>query len=296
MRSSVFFVVMMCAPAWAQAPADKAANDPQSDAARAARAAEIVKKAAEQYTITRGVEKEPLKLEPKSLLPWSNPVVGSIHGGVFIWTERGRPEVIASIYKFSSPLHHVGVEFHSLAREPLTAERDGQPAWIVPQPGIEFKPIPGAPVPADSPARRLSQMRALSKEFSATETTREEPPKPGIARDLRLLTQPLYRYASTDPEKEVLDGALFTFVLGTDTEIFLIIEARRSGESYVWNYALARMNSIVFHVNHSGREVWTTTELPWAVVGDGRHPYNLFTFQPGEGANPPGESRDPFAR
>lgn len=294
MRLTFLCAFVMCVPALAQAPGEKPAGDGQSESARAARAAEITKKAAEEYTITRGSEKQPLKLEPKSLLQWSNPVVGSIHGGVYIWTDKGRPEVIVSIYKFSSPLHHLGVEFHSLSTEPVTAEREGRPAWVVSAPGIEFKPIPGAPKPADTPARRLLQMRALAKEFTATETTREEPPKPSVKRDLRLLTQPIHRYSTTD--SEVLDGALFTFVLGTDTEIFLILEARRAPGGYEWQYALARMNSIVFQVTHRGREVWTTEELPWPVVGDGRHPYNLFTFQPGEGANPPGEPRDPFAK
>lgn len=294
MRLSFVCALLWCTSVLAQVPAAKPAADDQSDAARAARAAEITKKAAEEYTITRGSDKQPLKFEPKSLLQWSNPVVGSIHGGVHIWTRNGRPEVVASIYKFSSPLHHLGVEFHSLSLEPVSADRDGRAAWVVSTPGIEFKPIPGAPKPAETPTRRLAQMRALAKEFSATETTREEPPKPSVQRDLRLLTQPIHRYASTD--SEVLDGALFTFVLGTDTEIFLIIEARRTAEGYEWQYAFARMNSIVFQALHRGREVWTTAELPWPVVGDGRHAYNLFTFQPGEGANPPGEPRDPFAR
>jgi hypothetical protein len=288
-------LLVVCTPAWAQAPADDAERNAQSDAARAARAAELTRKAAEDYTIRREGETTPLKLSPRSLLQWSNPVAGSIHGSVFVWTKNGRPEAVASIYKFSSPLHHLGVEFHSLASVPLTAERDGTTAWSPARPGLEFKPVAGAPRPDAAPARRLRQMRALAQDFTATETTRGSEKTTGerITRKLRLLTQPVLRYENPDPD--ILDGGLFTFVEGTDTEIFLLIEARRAGDGFRWEFALARMNSIEMHVSHNGKEVWQKDELPWAVVANRREPYTLFTFQPGEGANPPGEPRDPFA-
>ena len=63
-------------------------------------------------------------------------------------------------------------------------------------------------------------MRAIADEFNGRGRLR----RPGVDRDLRLLTTPIARYgkAGGDPE----DGALFAFVEGTDPEVFLFVEAR----------------------------------------------------------------------
>src|SRR5206468_1146035 len=72
-------------------------------------------------------------------------------------------------------------------------------------------------------------------QFSASQTNEN-----GITHDLRLLTRPLYRHASNDPN--VSDGALFVFVQGTDPEAALLIEARLDERGQLaWQYALARM-------------------------------------------------------
>ena len=66
-------------------------------------------------------------------------------------------------------------------------------------------------------------MRSLAREFNGRSLSDQ-----GQAWELRLLPQPLYRYESTDPD--VLDGALFTLVssAGTDPEIILLLEARKT--------------------------------------------------------------------
>lgn len=112
--------------------------------------------------------------------------------------------------------------------------------------------------------------------MTARETTRQ-----GVTREFRLLTQPVYRVESADPD--VLDEALFAFVEGTDPEIFLAFEARRGGKGFAWQYALARMNSMA----HRGREVWTLPTISWEQAKDPEQPYTLFTFEPGEGPSAP---------
>jgi hypothetical protein len=282
MRVTLLLVLILTsASVWAgQPPAAKSASDDQTEAARAREAALITRKAAESYTVTMGATEEAaLALEPKSLLQWANPVSGSFHGSVFVWTSHGRPEVIASIYKWYSQTPHLGVELHSLASSPVRAVRSGQPEWFPNRAGVELKPIAGAPAPAGSPAQRLRQMRDLAKEFTASETDRN-----GVIRELRLLTQPLYRYQSTD--SAVLDGALFTFAEGTDTEIIMLIEARKGDSGFVWHYALARMNSVALRVLHRKRPVWSVPTISWEQAFDPREPYTLFTFKPGQGVNP----------
>jgi len=274
MRPAILVLVLSSAVAQTQPPPDE-----KTEAARATESAAIAKKVAEAYRVTTG---EPgggaLQLEPESLLKWSNPVGGSFHGSVFIWTAKGRPEVVASIYKKYLPLPlHLGIEFHSLTEGPAKAERDGRAEWSPVRGGVEFRPVPGAPAPAGTPAGRLRQMRAIALEFSSTKTDRK-----ALTRPLRLLTQPVYRYESTDP-----GGAMFAFVEGTDPEVFLLIEARAGDKGPAWHYALARMNSVEFHVAHRGREVWSVPVLPWTQAKNPREPYTLITFRPGEGINPP---------
>ena len=73
-----------------------AAASGQLEKERATDALELCRKGANEYRlfVDDGPELE-LKTEP--VLRWSNPSVGSIHGVVFVWTNRGRPAAIASI-------------------------------------------------------------------------------------------------------------------------------------------------------------------------------------------------------
>ena len=248
------------------------AADSKEESARATAATELAGKEAARYRIEpEDGANRPLTLETKPLLQWSNPVAGSIHGSVFVWTDRGRPAAVGSIYKWYSPNTHLGVELHSLAPGPLTASRDGRTVWTPSRGGVTFEPIPDAPTPADSAGGRLRQLRALAKEFAATETTRE-----GLKRELRLLTQPVYRYESTDPD--VIDGGLFAFVEGTDPEVLLLIEARRTPKGPRWQFAAARMNSIELKMSFQKREIWSAPVIPWEQARNHREPYSLFIY------------------
>jgi hypothetical protein len=266
----------------------KAHPDDKVEADRAVEAAASAQRAARAYRIGP-VADEPsvYKLEPRSLLRWSNPVTGSFHGSVFVWTAKGRPEVIASIYKKYVPLPpHLGIEFHSLATEPVRASRDGRPEWFPTGAGVQLKPVEGAPTPAGTPAQRLRQLRALAREFTAAKTDRK-----GDTRELRLLTQPIFRYETTDPA--LPDGGLFAFVEGTDPEVFLQIETRRADGRVAWHYTVCRMNSVALRVNHRGREVWSVPMITWEEAMNPRDPYTLLMFSPGQGPNTPADAAAP---
>jgi len=248
-------------------------DQPKDEKARAEEFLVLAKREAAAYTVRLLGTDRPLVLQPDPILKWSNPVIGSIYGDVFIWTENGRPEAVASIYKFYSPLTHRANEFHSLATGKLVAERDGAAVWTPSRPGLEMKPIPGAPVPADSAAARLRQMRSLASEFTGRQTTRER-----VERDMRLLAQPIYRYENT--KGDLIDGGLFVFVLGTDPEAFLLIEAHQTkGGAAEWRFGATRMNSIDLRLTHHGREIWNAPEIPWSQVWDGTEPYCVFRFE-----------------
>ena len=185
------------------------------------------------YTIYRDASrKERVELRREPVYVWTNPVrVGGQDGAVYVWTCRGRAEVLGTFFSYpATGPRRLSHEFHSLSLSVLDVERQGThpSTWTPLAPGIEIAPIPGAPVPGRSAPQRLSQMRTLTHDFSASTKDKDE-----TRWELRLLPHPLYRYESTDPD--VVDGALFAFVTsaGTDPEALLVIEARkpsRTGE------------------------------------------------------------------
>ena len=201
---------------------------------------------------------------------WSNPVEGTVFGDVYIWTRQGRPEVVVSIHNYFMPTdRHMTTEFHSLSVAKLTGMRSGRKAWRPDWPGVELKAVPDATPPAKSPRQRHLQMRALAREFSATSTDA----KPGTWH-LRLQSTPVYRYETTGGD--LLDGAMFTFTQGTDPQMWLLIEARKTEAGHQWQYAFARFDAKVeFRGRHKDLEVWSARQLvpPWKNVQDVRKPY-----------------------
>jgi hypothetical protein len=238
----------------------------------AKRALEISRKEAGLWNLELGTDrKQKLKLNADPVLRWSNPSAGEIYGAVFVWTSEGRPQVVGSIYKWYSPYKHYSTEFQSLAETTITGSRDGKETWTPDRAGVAFKPVPEAPQPAEGAATRLRQMREIAADFVATKTDRE-----GNQQKMRLLTQPIYRYESK--AVAVLDGGLFTFVEGTDPEVFLVLEARHEKDCSRWHYALTRMNSTKFEATYKGNQVWNVEVLPWSQVRDRNEPYTTFQY------------------
>ncbi|MEZ6129954.1 MAG: hypothetical protein R3C59_14825 [Planctomycetaceae bacterium] len=85
---------------------------------------------------------------------------------------------------------------------------------------------------------------------------------------LRLLAQPLHRYRSE--RHKVVDGAVFAFVMGTDPEIILLIEAVESGESVEWQFAVAPFSNLPMQLNHNAQNVWECSRSQ-AYVSDRPH-------------------------
>lgn len=249
-------------------------QDDQLEKNRAKLALELCRKGAKEYRLFfADADRTELELKPDPVLRWSNPSVGSIHGGVFIWTHQGRPAAVASIFKWFTPRDEMRFEVQSLSTQPLVGRLGSEDAWKSSRAGIEFKPVPGAPAPAATTAARLIQMRTISSEFSTEQTDRDDESK----RQMRLLTQPVFRYESK-PQK-VTDGAMFAFVHGTDPEVLLLLEAQETDRGGLeWRFALARMNSTAFSVKFKDTEVWAVKVLPWGIVLNSREPYNLLSL------------------
>jgi hypothetical protein len=240
------------------------------------RVLEVYTSDAAGYSIYRDASrKDRVELRREPVLVCSDPARGGGDGAVFVWTFRGRAEVIGTFFSFPTTgprkLYH---EFHSLSLSVLDVSRSGTHAstWTPLAPGIEMTAIMGASRPAQSAPQRLSQMRVLTRDFSASTTDHGE-----RRLELRLLPQPLYRYESTDPD--VLDGAVFAFVASTDAEALLVIEARKSApaDGPVWAYATCRFTDLGLLVRHKGKEVFSAPLIPYdSRQQDPKHRFRIF--------------------
>jgi hypothetical protein len=224
--------------------------------AEAAKTIEDFKADARQYVMRLDARPDAVfTLHEEPLLHWSNPARTGEDGAVFVWLLDGRPQVIGSIftYRYADVMRRKH-EYHSLAAGPLTAAYGGRRVWAPRKAGISFEPVPDAPPVPPTARGRLSQMKGLARKFSA----RIEDSN-GKKDELRLLTQPLFRYETTD---KTTDGALFSFSLGTDPEVILILESSLDGSRPAWNYAFARYHFVDLHASYEGREAWHAQPLP----------------------------------
>jgi hypothetical protein len=216
-----------------------------------------------------------LKKEP--VFEWTNPIRSTPQqGAVFLWLRDGRPSAVGSIFSFKDPSlpgRRVSHELLALDREKLLVARpkDALNEWK-PQTGLDRKELPDAGTAATTAGARLKQMRRLAQEFSGHETNEDEK-----REDLRLLPAPLYRYP--EAKDGVVDGALFLLVSteGTDPEVWLLIEARKVGDTIRWEYACGRFSNRNLYVRHKDKEVWSSVRSETDTVHhDSLHLYRLY--------------------
>jgi len=233
-----------------------AGQPPAATVSQPGRAVDTFKAEAAEYVVRlAGRPAERLALENEAALRWDNPARTAEDGALFIWTLGGRPEMVGSIftYQLGDKLNRKH-EYHSLATGPLSAEFRGKDVWAPSKAGVAFQAVAGAPLPAASARQRLTQMKTLARDFSASMSDPE-----GQQFQLRLLSQPLMRYEPAD--KQVQDGALFAFSLGTDPEVILLLESRLRMDAYEWQFACARFHYIELKAAYQGKTVWQVPAL-----------------------------------
>lgn len=232
-----------------QAPVPAAGDGDAAFAAAAPARLAYMKKSILEYDIrTADDPTHPLTLLPEPILRFTNPVGRSRDGTVFLWVDgNGRPGVVAQASILSSgPWYY---EFISLSPVTLTATTPQGPFWNPSTAGAEFRPIPDAPAPASTAERRLLQMRALTRDFAVEDQFQRESWQP-----LRLLPKPFARYGKAGTG--TLDGVLFCYVLTTDPEAYLMLEAREGKEGNAWHYAFAPSTMYPLRATLKKRTVW----------------------------------------
>jgi hypothetical protein len=218
----------------------------------------IYAKEAAEYSIAVSSDpKKALELTKEPVLDWSNPVREGVQQGViYLWLRDGRPAALGSFFSEPEGRHKgrkVMHEFHALDVEKLivTRPKGALNEWK-PEAGLARKELTDSPVPAETAAARLIQIKKLAAEFTGHETDGD-----GKRLDLRLLPTPLYRYPGS--KTGVIDGALFSLVstAGTDPEVLLLIEAKETDGKLRWEYALGRLSDRSLYVQRKEKEVWS---------------------------------------
>jgi hypothetical protein len=209
---------------------------------------------------------------------WFNSERQQDRGALYVWEQQGKPVVLGSIFTFEYDSQVLcRHEMISLADGPLTATLDSIVVWNPLQSGMDWRPIEQPATAATSANRRLIEMRSIARQFSGElKIPNAQPSK------LTLLPQPLHRYQA--PEQGVIDGAIFSFAVGTDPEILLVIEANdRDGKSG-YRYSPVRAHYHELELAKDGVNVWKAPmEIALEMTSAGERPFcnqPYFSFTP----------------
>jgi len=207
--------------------------------------------AARLYEMRVGNKPQVAALREPALLNFTNPERNQERGSVFVWMLEGRPAAVGQFFRFNAfngerVTKHA---FHSLSATSLRAVYEDAVAWAPSASGVKWQWAEDAPVPAETPNARMLQMRQLARRFRVTLTN----PK-NERTELRLTPRPLLEYAA--PAENVLSGALLSFVIATDPEAILIVEAVEDAGQRRFRYAFARFHFQQLSATDDDTEVW----------------------------------------
>jgi hypothetical protein len=216
---------------------------------------------ARHYVIRATKPDAELKLHEPAVLNFTNPERNQERGSVFVWLHEGRPAVMGQFFRHDTqnrrPKKHA---LHSLMSGPLEAKYRDRVAWTPDQPGVEWKSFPDAPAVARARNERLLQMRQLARPFRVTLIDPREK-----VTELRLAPRPLFEYAA--PREGVTDGAIFSYLVATDPEAILLVEAFDEQGKTGFRYAFARFHFWRLTATLDNRTVWDV-EPDLAMIGN----------------------------
>jgi len=258
------FLACICVGSHGAAQAPK--SEPNDEEATRLRTdwSDVIRRTVDEYTLYLDVSpRKPLTLQRRPVLRWENNTRATADAFTYLWIADGRPEAVVGLYMWGQD--EIGHAFGSLSRGRLIAERNGKRVWYPRRPGVTFTAVPDAPAPADSRIARLREMKMLARRFSSVLVGWDSAP---TNEPLRLLPRELYRYETEGPE--VLDGAVFAFVQGTDPEALLLLEAVQVASGHQWQYAPVSRTSAAVYVRYRDKVVWS---VPMYLAVDPLHTF-----------------------
>lgn len=234
----------------------------------------FMKSALSHFTIRVGDRKDASKVADPCLR-WSDAVSNATDGVLAVYAHNGgRPDAIAQFF-FNFQKKWI-VEFTIIPESDVTILRSDREHWKPSEFVCTFADLPDSPVPADKPALRLPQMRAIAADFSVVDYFQD------MKVDLRLLRQPAYRYAE---DGKIMDGAMFIFAHGTNPECCVLLEAYQDGKGSRYRYAIAPMSIYKLETRYKDKLVWSV-ERRHAGLRNARS-YFADAYRPEEGEEVP---------
>jgi hypothetical protein len=232
----------------------------------------FMKTALARFKVQVGERKE-LAEVADPCLRWTNPLGTDVDGVIAVYVYKGgRPAALGQFFR-QGRTRWVN-EFTIIPESDVTILRSGRPFWKPSEYVCKFTDLPRSPVPAAKPVLRLAQMRAIAADFSVIDYFGPKETK----QDLRLLPQPLYRYSE---KGKILDGALFVFVVTTDPECCLLLEAYEDDKGSRYRYAVAPMSIYQLEARYKDALVWSIERR--AAVGANCQSYYAGTYIPERG-------------
>jgi hypothetical protein len=217
---------------------------------------------------TDKVEAKPLA---KPLLHYYDQPRKILDGTLWCFGEQGRPAAFCKIEKIAVAGRNRWLYcFASLSTSPIEAEWAEGKTFSAKDPGVRFLDLPGAPLPAEGKEGRSRQVKDLVRRISVSLAD----PDLMFQENLRLLTQPLYRYE--DAKAGILEGAIFGFSTnGTCPDLIVLVEAQKMKDAAaIWKIAAARMTNCELRLRDKDCEIWSA---PFLRFGD-RMGKNLETW------------------
>lgn len=229
--SSVLALVALTLTTSAQGQTGQLSKKDKADELSAQRL-ELMQKKVALVKVKSGEKNFPVEFVPKAIFRYSDPARGYVAAAVWKLGETGRPRALLTteLHRFLQGSPRIVYEYLSLIASPFSAV-GGDCRWEPAGTALEFKPIPDAEAPEETPQRRLLQVRALAKRFGGNEVVH------GQQCELRLLPQPIDRYTPSPGARS--DGAVFLLAFGTNPEIALFIES----DGTAWNFGAGRLTA-----------------------------------------------------
>lgn len=168
---------------------------------------------------------------------------------MWVWTDGERPVAFEKIEAMPQDWQFC---FTSVADDLLDVQWSGGRRYRSIEPGIDMRPLPGAPNPATQSSKRKLEIRKLARDFSARIIVA---PVAKNSEVMRLLSTPIYEYA--DPKTDEFRGGVLGFTTnGTNPDVLVILEASGDAEDLSWHYAAARMTTGGVTLKYRDQAVW----------------------------------------
>jgi hypothetical protein len=242
----------------AQEP-DSAAKDKNESADNAnKRKLAVMRKLAEAIHVKtgEGEASNQAKLIPEPLFRFSDQARLLPDGSVWGWGTAGRPVMMVEFRTYDRTPGEWGYDLTATSDVQFSADVTGHGRWAPRKSDFKLLPAGDIAPPAKTEAARLRQMKQLARSLNASELWK------GQRSELRLLPTEVHRYS--DAASGIVDGAVFIFVVGSNPEAILLVEAHQadggSAAAGSWKYGLARMSAAEMTFRLGDSEVWKVPE------------------------------------